>query len=313
MKIAAQMDEITAINFEADSTFAVLFALQERGHQIFYYLPHDLSFFSSSGKLSALVKEIRLQKKKGDHVKVLAAHTRDLTEFDVILFRQDPPFDMNYLTTSYLLEKIKDKVLIINNPTEIRNCPEKILVTDYPHLTPPTLLTKDLAVVREFQHTHKNIIIKPLYANGGEGVILIKENDPNLSSAFEMLSKFYHAPVVVQKFLPEVSAGDKRVILVNGKVAGAVNRVAKTGEVRSNLHIGGSAAATELTKREQAICAELGPELKKRGLFFVGIDLIGEMLTEINVTSPTGINEINRLNNVRVDLLIAEEIEKLVA
>ncbi len=311
MKLIAQMDEILSINIETDSTFAILLEAQNRGHEIFYYLPRDLNFDFSSQKLSATVKKILLQKQLGEHCRILETREENLTQFDVILVRQDPPFDMSYITSTYLLEKIKNQVLILNNPTEIRNCPEKLFIADFPDLTAPTLVTSDVQKAEEFRSTHQNIILKPLYSCGGDGVTLLKKDDPNLHSIFEMMLRTYKTPLIAQKFLPEVRDGDKRIILVNGELVGGVSRIAKDGEIRSNLHIGGRAAKASLSGRELEICKRIGPELKRRGLFFVGIDVIGDYLTEINVTSPTCIPEINRFNGIKIEEIVVAEIEKM--
>lgn len=311
MKLIAQMDEISSINVKTDSTFIVLLAAQNRGHEIFYYHPKSLNFDFSSQKVFAQIHKIRLTNSAEKFFEILESREEDLTKFDVILVRQDPPFDMNYITSTYILEKIKNQVLILNNPTEIRNCPEKIFIGDFPELTPPTLITSSLKQVEKFREEHENIILKPLYAFGGDGVVLLKKNDLNLGSIFEMMMKNYQTPLMVQKFLPEIKEGDKRIILINGVAIGGIARIAKEGEVRSNLHVGGYAKKIELTKREKEICEKIGPELKKRGLFFVGIDVIGDYLTEINVTSPTCIPEINLFNQTKVEEIIVTEIEKM--
>lgn len=309
MKLVAQMDEISSINIETDSTFAMLLEAQDRGHEIFYYLPSDLSFKASLQKVTSLVRKIRLKKDKKNYYQIDEVKECDLTTFDVILVRQDPPFDLNYITSTYLLEKIKDQVLILNDPSEIRNCPEKIFVTEFSNLTPPTLITSKISKIKEFRDEHQRIIMKPLYACGGEGVVLFEKDDPNIGSVFELMARSYKAPLIVQKFLPEVADGDHRIILLDGEFAGGVTRVAKKGEIRSNLHVGGSAEKMVLSSRQREICEKIGP-LKKRGLFFVGIDVIGDYVTEINVTSPTCIPEINRLNNVRIERLVIEAIEE---
>ena len=309
MKIAAQMDDISSINIKTDSTFAILLEAQNRGHEIFYYLPSTLSFDSQTNVLKGLVKKIKLKKEIKNHFEILEEKSENLTNFDVILVRQDPPFDMNYITSTYLLEKIKNKVLILNNPSEIRNCPEKLFVTEFADLTPPTLITSNLEEIKEFQQKNRDIILKPLYACGGEGIVLIKEKDVNLSSIFSLLIKTYQTPLIAQKFLPEIAQGDKRIILVNGKAVGGISRIAKEGDVRSNLHIGGRAEKLILSKRDAEICDKISPELKKRGLFLVGIDVIGDYLTEINVTSPTCIPELNEINNIKAEAIVMDEIE----
>ncbi len=312
MKLIAQMDEMLGINIETDSTFAILLEAQNRGHEIFYYLPSSLTYDFVQKKLSALVKKIRLKNSKQNHCEIISSEERDLREFDVILVRQDPPFDMNYITSTYLLERVKDQVLILNNPSEIRNSPEKIFIANFSDLTPPTLISNDIKKIAAFRDEHGSIVLKPLYACGGDGVILLQKNDPNLNSVFDMMVKAYQTPVIAQKFLPEVKNGDKRIILLNGRPIGAISRIAKTGEIRSNLHIGGDAKKATLSKKDQEICEHIGPELKKRGLFFVGIDVIGDYLTEINVTSPTCILEINQFDNVKLEKEVVDGIEELV-
>lgn len=312
MKLVAQMDEISTINIETDSTFAVLLEAQKRGHEIFYYTPNELSFEVANQKLLAPIKKIRLQKIKNNFYEILETREEDLTKVDVILVRQDPPFDMKYITSTYLLEKIKDRTVILNDPSEIRNCPEKVFVTDFPDLTVETLISSNLEKIKEFRQKHKRIILKPLYAHGGDGVMLLENDDPNIGSIFETLMRSYGAPLVAQRFLPEVKDGDKRIILINGKAVGGIKRLAKSGEIRSNLHVGGDAAKLVLSKREKEICEKIGPELKKRGLFFVGIDVIGDYLTEINVTSPTCIPEINSFDGGNIEGIIVSEIEKMI-
>jgi len=309
MKIISQMDEISSININTDSTFAILLEAQNRNHEIYYYHPRDL--YLESGKVSAYVHKIKLQNKIGDHFKILESKNFDLSKADIILFRQDPPFDIHYISSTYILEKIKDQVLIINNPTEIRNCPEKIFVTDFAKFTPPTIITSNLQQFINFKEKFGDVIIKPLYGGGGEGILHLKPEDKNLPVIFDMMINLYKAPFIAQKYLPEVKNGDKRILLLNGDQIGAVSRIAKEGETRSNFHAGGSAAKTTLTSREKEICKTIGPELKKRGLIFVGIDVIGDYLIEINVTSPTGIHEINRMNKSKIEKLILDYISKL--
>ncbi len=310
MKIVAQMDDISQINFRKDSTFAILLSAQNQGHEIFYYLPSELSYDFTSQILSAEVKKIFLQEELNNHYKILEQKQVNLKDFDVILLRQDPPFNMSYITTTYLLEKVADKVLVLNNPSSVRDCPEKWLVNLFPKLTPPTIISSDIRKIKEFYDFHQNIIIKPLYGNGGEGIILIKKDDPNFSVILEMMSKCYDNLIVIQKFLPEVSKGDKRIILIDGEIAGAILRTPKKNEIRSNLHAGGSASDVLLTDRDYEICQKLSPELKKRGLFFVGIDIIGDYITEINVTSPTGLNEIKKLSGKDLSLQIVRHLER---
>lgn len=311
MKIVAQMDEISTINIKTDSTFRILLEAQNKGHEVFYYAPNQMSFDVKSSAVKAVVKKIKLHDRNVNFFTILENKEYDLTEFDVVLVRQDPPFDMNYITTTYFLEKIKNRVLVLNDPTSIRDCSEKIFATDFPEICPPTLISYDVAQAKEFRKIHGDIVLKPIYARGGEGIVLIKKDDLNLTSVFEILLKSYQAPVMIQKFLPDIKFGDKRIILINGEAVGGIARIANN-DIRSNLHIGGHAAKLELSKRDKEICEIIAPELKKRGLFFVGIDVIGDYLTEINVTSPTGIIETNALDGIRVEEIIIREIERMV-
>lgn len=320
------MDEIMSVNPNEDTTFTILLEAQNQGHEIFYYLPSELNFVDE--KLFANVKKVklsnsnqnsqhtsaddalhRLESNSQSHCQIINSEYCDLTKFDAILVRQDPPFDMNYITSTYLLEKIKDQILILNDPTEIRNCSEKLFVLDFPDLTPRTLITSSLKEVEKFHQEEKKIILKPLYSSGGDGVFFVTENDKNISAIVDLLLKNYHTPLIAQQFIPDVKNGDKRILLLDGEIFGVLNRVAKEGEIRSNLHAGGTAAKADLTKRDLEICQKLAPELKKRGLFFVGIDVIGDFVTEINVTSPMGIAQINRLYSTKIE---KELIEKLV-
>lgn len=309
MKIVAQMDHIASININTDTTFLLLLEAQKRGHEIFYYLPSELNFELSTKRLSAVLKKIHLRKELGNHYDVLESKEHNLSEVDVILVRQDPPFDMNYITSTYLLEKVQNQVLVLNNPVEIRNCPEKIFISDFPDLIAPTLISSSLEQIEKFRQQHENIILKPIYACGGEGIVLLKKEDLNLSSIVSMMLKTFQTPLIAQKFLPEIKNGDRRIILLNGKILGGIARLAKSGEIRSNLHIGGYAKKLEFSKRELEICNKIAPELKKRGLFLVGIDVIGDYLTEINVTSPTCIPEINFFNEVNLEEQVLDEIE----
>ena len=308
MKIIAQMDEISAIDITKDSTFAILLEAQNLGHEIYYYLPQTLSLEENT--LKANIHKIKLQNKIGDHVDILETNFVDITNYDILLVRQDPPFDMNYITSTYLLEKVKDKIKIINDPSEIRNCPEKIFVTDFVNFIPPTLISADLNSIKNFKNKYEEIILKPLYGCGGEGINFLGKNDKNIDEIVKLMLEEYKTPIVIQKFIKEVKNGDKRILLLNGEFLGAVNRVAKEGEVASNFHVGGTAHKTTLTKREEQICQKIGPELKKRGLIFVGIDVIGDYVTEINVTSPTGIQEINRLENSKIETEIIKFFEE---
>ena len=309
MKIVAQMDDIFSINIKTDTTFLMLQEAQSRGYEIFYYTPQSMFFDVKKQKIFAQISKIKLNN-SSHFCEILEKKYQNLTDFDVILVRQDPPFDMNYLTTTYFLEKIKDLVLIVNDPSNIRNCPEKLFVTNFPNLTPPTIISSNLEIIKEFHKEHKKIILKPLYSFGADGVILIDESSQNLASNFEMMQKLYKTPLIAQKFLVEISDGDKRIFLLDGEPIGAVARVAQKGEIRSNLHIGGSAQKAQLTNRDLEICREISPHLKKLNLLLVGIDVIGDYLTEINVTSPTCIPEINELNNQKLQTKILDAIER---
>ena len=307
LHVAIQMDPIERIDIAGDSTFALALEGQARGHTLLYYTPRDMSL--SGGRLTARARPLQVRAVKGDHFSLGAEETVDLARLDVVLMRQDPPFDMGYITATHILEHIHHKTLVVNDPGHVRNAPEKLFVTHFPELMPPTLISSDRRAILAFRAEHKDIIVKPLFGNGGAGVFHLRPEDENLNAILELFTQFYREPVVVQRYLPEVRAGDKRIILVDGKFAGAVNRVPQAGEARSNLHVGGTATKTTLTKREWAICEALGPALKERGLIFVGIDVIGDWLTEINVTSPTGIQEIRRLDGTDIAALIWDAIE----
>jgi glutathione synthase len=308
LTVAIQMDPIEKIDIAGDSTFAMALEAQGRGHSLVYYGPRDLTF--REGKVTARVRPLSVRAVKGDHFTLGEAKVYDLSKADVVLMRQDPPFDMAYITATHVLEHIHPKTLVVNDPGQVRNAPEKIFVTQFRDLMPPTLITSDRLEINEFRAEHKDIILKPLYGNGGAGVFRVKPDDENLGALLEMFTQFYREPVIVQRYLSDVRKGDKRIILVDGEFAGAVNRVPAAGEARSNMHVGGRPEATTLTKREQEICAALGPELKKRGLIFTGIDVIGGHLTEINVTSPTGILEVRRFGGPDIAKLIWDAIER---
>jgi len=308
LTVAIQMDPIEKIDIGGDSTFALALEAQGRGHGLLYYGPRDLSF--RDGKVSAHVRPLSVRAVKGDHFALGGGFVYDLSAADVVLMRQDPPFDMAYITATHILERIHPKTLVVNDPKEVRNAPEKLFVTEFADFIPPTLITSDLREIRAFRVEHKDIILKPLYGNGGAGVFRVKPDDENFGSLMEMFTFFYREPVIVQRYLPEVRQGDKRIILVDGEFAGAINRVPASGEARSNMHVGGRPEATELTSREAAICAAIGPALKKRGLIFTGIDVIGDYMTEINVTSPTGIQEVKRFGGADIAALIWDAIER---
>ncbi len=309
LTVAIQMDPIEKIDISGNSDFALALEAQNRGHALLYYGPRDLSF--RDGKVTAHVRPLNLRAVKGDHFAFGDAFVYDLSAADVVLMRQDPPFDMAYITATHILERIHPKTLVVNNPKEVRNAPEKLFVTEFSEFIPPTLITSDLREIRSFREDHKDIIIKPLYGNGGAGVFRVKPDDENFGAIMEMFTQFYREPVIVQRYLPEVRKGDKRIILVDGEFVGAINRVPASGEARSNMHVGGRPEATELTTREKAICAAIGPALKKRGLIFTGIDVIGDYMTEINVTSPTGIHEVRRFGGADIAGLVWDAIERI--
>jgi glutathione synthase len=313
LNIAVQMDPLDAINIAGDSTFALMLSAQARGHKLFHYAPEDLNY--ADGKVWTRAHPVTVQRVEGNHFSFGDPVKLDLgDEADVILMRQDPPFDLGYITATHLLERIAHKTLVVNDPANVRNAPEKVFVLDYAQFMPPTLITRSVDEAREFLAEHGAIVVKPLHGNGGKAIFKIDSDGANLSSLIEVFNTAYREPHMVQAFLPSVAAGDKRIVLVDGVVAGAVNRVPGEGEIRSNLAVGGTAAKTVLTAREQEICDVLGPELKKRGLLFVGIDVIGgEWLTEINVTSPTGIVAIDKFNGTDTGAVIWDAIERRVA
>lgn len=307
LKVALQMDPIGSVNIDGDSTFRIALEAQERGHSLFYYPPDKLAY--REGRVVARGFPIELRREKGNHVSYGAEVDVDLAGFDVVWLRQDPPFDMGYITTTHLLDMIHPKTLVVNDPFWVRNFPEKLLVLKFPDLTPPTLVARDLGMIRAFKEEHKDIILKPLYGNGGAGVFRLGPDDRNLSSLHELFTGINREPLIAQKFLPAVSKGDKRVILVNGEPVGAINRVPLAGETRSNMHVGGRAEKVELTNRDREICARIGPTLRENGQIFVGIDVIGDWLTEINVTSPTGIQELERFDGTNTAAKIWDVIE----
>jgi glutathione synthase len=307
LKIACQMDPIDRIDILGDSTFAMLLEAQRRGHELFYYTPPHLTL--DGDRLMATGQTLTVEDKVGDHYKLSNTRRIDLGTWDVVLLRQDPPFDMGYITTTHLLERIHPKTLVVNDPASVRNAPEKVWVLEFQDLMPPTMVTRNLDDVREFRARHKDIIIKPLYGNGGASVFRLQEGDSNLNSLVELFQTVFREPFMVQQYRPEVRGGDKRIILVDGEPAGAINRVPAEGETRSNMHVGGTPKPTELTPRDKEICARLGPHLKKRGLIFTGIDVIGPYLTEINVTSPTGIRQVKAFGGNDIAAMIWDTIE----
>ena len=308
MKIAFQMDPIEYVDINADSTFRLAEEAQNRGHDLYVYTPNDLTF--NRGKVAAKVRSISLKRKIGDHVSFGAVELLDLSEFGVIWLRQDPPFDMGYITNTHLLDLVDKETLIVNNPFWVRNLPEKLLVLEFPDLIPDTVISRDLDEIKEFKREFKDIIVKPLYGNGGAGIFRLKEDDKNLTSLHELFSKMSSEPLIAQAFLPDVRSGDKRIILVDGSPVGAINRVPKAGEIRSNMHVGGKAEPAKLSQRDREICRAIGPTLKNKGQVFVGIDVIGDYLTEINVTSPTGIQELERFDKVNIAEMIWHAVEE---
>lgn len=308
LQVAIQMDPIESVNINADSTFVLALEAQKRGHALYHYLPRHLSF--REGRVTARARALTVRREEGRHFDLGSEQALDLRTMDVVLMRQDPPFDMAYITATHVLEHIHPKTLVVNDPVHVRNAPEKLFVTHFEGVMPPTLITADVEEIRAFRRDHKDIIVKPLYGNGGAGVFHIRPDDENLGALLELFTTTWREPVIVQRYVPEVRKGDKRIILIDGKVAGAINRVPAAGEARSNMHVGGRPEKTVLTKREQEICEAIGPALKERGLIFVGIDVIGDYLTEINVTSPTGIQEINRFNDSALESQVWDAIEQ---
>ncbi|WP_294323884.1 glutathione synthase [uncultured Sphingomonas sp.] len=313
LTVAVQMDPLAGINIAGDSTFALMLSAQARGHRLFHYAPEDLN--QSGDRVWTQARPVTVQRVVGDHFAFGDPVSLDLGEqADVVLMRQDPPFDLGYITATHLLERISDRTLVVNDPASVRNAPEKLFVLDYQRFMPPTLITRSVEEARSFLNEHGSIVVKPLHGNGGKAIFKIDADAQNLSSLIEVFNTAYREPHMVQAFLPAVAKGDKRIVLVDGEVAGAVNRLPGAGEIRSNLAVGGTAARTELTDKEREICAALGPELKRRGLIFVGIDVIGgEWLTEINVTSPTGIVAIETFDGTDVAGMIWDAIEARVA
>jgi glutathione synthase len=307
LNVAVQMDPIERINIRGDSTFALLLEAQKRAHPLSYYTPDRLSL--RDGKVSAAVRPLVVRDVAGDHVTLGEPRLVDLASFDVVLLRQDPPFDLAYISSTHMLDRIHPKTLVVNDPSHVRNAPEKVFVTEFPDLMPPTLLTRDLDAIKAFRAEQGDIVMKPLYGKGGEAVFRLAAEDLNFGSLYDLFASMFREPWVVQKFLPAVKDGDKRIILVDGEFAGAVNRVPAPDDLRSNMVRGGVPAATELTAREREICARLGPALRERGLLFVGIDVIDGFLTEINVTSPTGIRAIKNLGGPDIAALIWDAIE----
>ncbi len=307
LRVAIQMDPIAPVDIDADSTFRLAEEAQARGHELFFYTPDRL--FWEEGRIKARGCALEVRREKGNHFTLGDEVETDLSEWDVVWLRQDPPFDMGYITTTHLLERIHPQTLVVNDPFWVRNFPEKLLVLGFPEFIPPTLVARDLATIRAFKDRHGDIILKPLYGNGGAGVFRLDPNDRNLSSLHELFTGLSAEPLIAQKFLPDVSNGDKRIILVDGVPVGAINRVPAAGETRSNMHVGGRPEKIGLTDRDMEICAAIGPTLRDHGQIFVGIDVIGDYMTEINVTSPTGLQELERFDNVNIAARIWQVIE----
>ena len=308
VNVGVQMDHVSGINIAGDSTFAMSLEAQSRGYRLFHYTPEKLSL--RDGKVYASVQQMTLRDVKGDHFTLGEAERVDLSTMDVILLRQDPPFDMGYITSTHLLERLHPKTLVVNDPAWVRNSPEKIFVTEFADLMPKTLITRDPAEISSFRQEMGDIILKPLYGNGGAGVFHSTRDDRNLSSLLEMFGQMFREPFIAQEYLPAVRKGDKRILLVDGEPVGAINRVPAEHDARSNMHAGGRPEATELTAREREICARIAPALKARGFLFVGIDVIGDYMTEINVTSPTGIREVKKFGGADVASLLWDAIER---
>ena len=307
LKVAVQMDPLEAIKIEGDTTFLMMLTAQARGHSLFVYTPDRLSL--EEGKVLARGRSVSVNDVKGDHARFGDWELRDLSGFDVVLLRQDPPFDMAYITSTHFLDVVHPKTLVVNNPAEVRNAPEKLFVTGFPGVQPPTLITSDVEAIYDFRARHGDIVLKPLYGGGGSGVARLLADDPNLDALLDLHRMIGREPVIAQKFIPAVSKGDKRILLVDGEPVGAVNRVPNPGQIRSNLAVGGRAEAVELTARDKELCAIIGPELKQRGLMFVGIDVIGDYLTEINVTSPTGARALERFTGINAAAILWDAIE----
>lgn len=306
--VALQMDPVEHVSIDGDSTFRIGLEAQARGHRLFQYTVDQLRY--DEGRVIAHGRDITLRREPGHHVTFGPWEEKELTAFDVVWLRQDPPFDMGYVTSTHLLDRIHPGTLVVNDPFWVRNCPEKLMVLDFPDLTPPTMIARDPAAFRCFRERHGEIIVKPLYGNGGAGVFHLRPGDPNLSALLETFAGINREPMIAQKYLPAVVRGDKRIILVDGEPVGAINRVPQKGEARSNMHVGGRAEPVGLTERERNICARLGPVLREKGLIFTGIDVIDGWLTEINVTSPTGIQELERFDGTNAAALIWEAIER---
>jgi len=307
LKVALQMDPVQNVDIDADSTFVIGLEAQNRGHELFYYHPNDLMY--EDGRVMAMAQRLELRRQLDNHCTLGTAELVDLATMDVVWLRQDPPFDMAYLTTTYLLDMLPETTLVVNNSTEVRANPEKLYIARFPDLVPPTLVTRNVDAIKAFREKHQDIIVKPLYGNGGAGVFHLKPDNENLGSLLEMFFAASREPIIVQAYLKDVRQGDKRIILVDGEPVGAINRVPQEGEARSNMHAGGTPEPTQLSKRDLEICDAIGADLKARGLIFAGIDVIGRYMTEINVTSPTGLQEIRRFDGVALEEKIWDAIE----
>ncbi|MFP1630284.1 glutathione synthase [Zhengella sp. ZM62] len=308
LNIAVQMDHVSSIGIEGDTTFALCLEAQARGHSLFHYTPDSLS--QEDGAIHAWLEPLEVRDVKGSHFTLGEAVRTDLSGMDVVLLRQDPPFDMNYITTTHMLERIHPATLVVNDPAWVRNSPEKIFVTEFADLMPATLITRNREDVAAFRRKHGDVIIKPLYGNGGAGIFHMREDDRNLAALLEMFEQVFREPYIVQQYLPAVRKGDKRIILIEGEPVGAINRVPAEHDSRSNMHVGGRAEHSELTAREKEICARIGPALRERGFILVGIDVIGDWLTEINVTSPTGVREVKKFGGADIAALFWDAVEK---
>ena len=307
LAVAFQMDPIESINIDTDSTFVMALEGQRRGHALWHYLPQHLVL--RDGRLYAKARRLEVRRVRGNHFSLGAAETLDLSTMDIVLMRQDPPFDMAYITATHLLEHIQPATLVVNDPAAVRNAPEKLLVTHFKEVMPPTLIASDKPSIEAFRAEHGDIVLKPLFGNGGSDVFHLTREDENFNALIELFTRLYREPIIVQRYLPAVREGDKRIVLIDGRPLGAVTRVPKAGEARANLHVGAVAHKAALTVRDKEICTAIGPTLKERGLVFVGIDVIGGYLTEINVTSPTGIQEINRLDGSAIEADLWDAIE----
>ena len=307
LNVAIQMDHVSTIDIDGDTGFVLALEAERRGHSVWHYTPKDLIF--RDRKVMARAQPMKLRREKGNHFTLGGEELVDLSTLDVVLQRQDPPYDLAYITTTHLLEHVHPRTLVVNDPVSVRNAPEKLFITHFDNIMPPTLISSDVTAIRAFRDEHKDIILKPLFGHGGAGVFRVKPDDENLNSLLELFSQHSREPLIAQRYLPEVRQGDKRVILIDGKPAGVVNRVPIVGEARSNMHVGGKAVKGTLSRRDHEICEIIGPELAKRGLILVGVDVIGDYLTEINVTAPTGIQQIDRFDGVSLEAQVWDAIE----